>query len=91
MRIFKKVISYFFTIILISWAGIGVYDFLKCGNKDKSGNIQKPLIVINKKFHTYEDGSVTEYISLGYKYIEYNRISINAYEFAFFWSDIKEP
>lgn len=91
MKIFKKVVSYLFTIIFICWIGIGVYDFLKCGQKDKDGNVSKPLIVLDKKTHNYEDGSVTEYISLGYKYIEYNRVSISAYEFALFWSDIKEP
>lgn len=91
MKVFKKVVSVLFTLLIISWIGIGVYDFLKCGQKDDSGNVQKPLIVLSKKVHTYDDGSVTEYISLGYKYIEYNRSSLRAYEFGPFWVDIKEP
>jgi len=91
MKIFKKVISIIFTVLIISWLSIGVYDFLKCGQKNKNGDVQKPLIVLSEKVHNYDDGNVTEYISLGYKYIEYNRISLSAYEFAPFWGDIKEP
>jgi len=91
MKIFKKVISILFTVGLICWIGIAVYDFLRCGQKGENGNVQRPLIVFKKEVHTYDDGTVTEYMSLGYKYIEYNRSSLRAYEFGPFWVDIREP
>ena len=87
----KKVISILFSVAMVCWIGIAIYDFLRCGQKDENGNALKPLIVFNQKVYTYDDGSVTEYMSLGYKYIEYNRSSLRAYEFGPFWVDIREP
>ena len=58
--------------------------------KDKDGNIQKPLIVIKETTYNYDDGTATEYMSLGYKYVEYNRNSLRAYEFGPFWVKIRD-
>ncbi len=89
MKVFKKIISILFTIVLVAWIGLIIFDFIRCGHKDDNGVIQKPLIVIKETKYNYDDGFTTEYMSLGYKYIEYNRNSLRAYEFGPFWLKIR--
>lgn len=89
MKIFQKVASIILTVIIISWISLIVLDFIRCGQKDKNGNIKKPLIIVKTNTYNYDDGNATEYMSLGYKYIEYNRNSYVAYEFGPFWLKIK--
>lgn len=89
MKIFQKIISILFSIIIICWISLLVFDFIRCGQKDKNGSVKKPLIVVKKVVYSFDDGNATEYMSLGYKYIEYNRSSYVAYEFGPFWLKIK--
>ena len=49
---------------------------------DSSGNVY--YFVLNS------DGTVTEYTSLGYKYITYNRSSRKGYMFGGFWIKVEE-
>lgn len=89
LKVVKKIISILVTSLLVFWAVVFVFDFIRCGHNDKNGNIQKPLIIIKTNTYNYDDGSVTEYMSLGYKYIEYNRNSLRAYEFGPFWLKVR--
>ena len=90
LKVIKKIISILFTLVLIAYISLIVIDFLRCGQKDKDGNVQKPLIVIKETTYNYDDGTATEYMSLGYKYVEYNRNSLRAYEFGPFWVKIRD-
>lgn len=89
MKLFKKIVSVLFSIIVIGWISLIVFDFVRCGQKDENGEVQKPLIVVKKNVYNYDDGNATEYMSLGYKYVEYNRVSYISYEFGPFWLKIK--
>ena len=85
LKVFKKIISILFTLVLVAWVCLIVFDFIKCGQKDENGEFQKPLIVLKETKYDYDDGSATEYMSLGYKFIVYNRNSLRAYKFGPFW------
>lgn len=80
----KKFISTLITIILIAWVGLMAYDYYR------STKNEPPLIVLEEKTHEYSDGKVTEYVSLGYKYITYNRSSRKGYMFGGFWIKVEE-
>ncbi len=89
MKVVKKIVSILFTLILIAWIGLIVFDFIRCGQKSNDGQTQKPLIVIKETKYDFDDGTAIEYMSLGYKYIEYNRNSLKAYEFGPFWLKVR--
>ena len=80
----KKVISAIITIILIAWVGLLAYDYYRAKNN------QKPLVVLKTVTKDYEDGSVNEYTSFGYKYIEYKRTSRKGFMFGGFWIKAEE-
>ena len=89
MKVVIKIFSILVTFVLVLWVALAVFDFVRCGHKDENGNVQKPLIVIKTNTYNYDDGSATEYMSLGYKYVEYNRNSLRAYEFGPFWLKVR--
>ena len=80
----KKIISVLITIILIAWVGLMAYDYYRATKN------QEPLVVLSKDVKEYSDGKVTEYMSFGYKYIEYRRTSRKGYVFGGFWLKIEE-
>ena len=80
----KKFFSALITIILIAWVGLMGYDYYR------STKNEPPLIVLKEEKRDYSDGTVTEYMSLGYKYIVYNRASRKGFLFGGFWLTIDE-
>lgn len=69
--------------ILITFLSIYTIDIVRF-NKEK-----KPLITFKTKITNYSDGDVTEYYSLGYKFIKYNREWLNDYEKDFIFNGLK--
>lgn len=80
----RKFFSALITIILIAWVGLMAYDYYR------STKNEPPLIVLKEEKHNYSDGTSTEYLSLGYKYIVYNRKSGSGYMFGGFWIKLEE-
>ncbi len=81
----KKFISAVITIILIAWVGLLAYDYYRATKN------QPPLVVLKEETHEYSDGTVKEYTSFGYKYIEYNRSKAGrGYMFGGFWLKVEE-
>ncbi len=80
----KKFISALITIILIVWVGFIAYDYYRATNNEP------PVIILDEKKYDYSDGTATEYMSLGYKYIVYNRTSRKGYMFGGFWLKVEE-
>ena len=77
----RKVISSIITIILIAWVALMGYDYYRASKKDP----EPPLIILKEEKRDYSDGTVTEYTSLGYKYIVYRRTSRTGFMFGGFW------
>jgi len=80
----RKFISALITIILLAWVGLMGYDYYR------STKGQPPMVVLKEEKHNYSDGSVTEYTSFGYKYIEYKRTSRTGFMFGGFWMKVEE-
>ena len=80
----RKFFSALITIILFAWVGLMAYDYYR------STKNEPPVIVLDEKKYEYSDGTVTEYTSLGYKYITYNRASRKGYMFGGFWIKVEE-
>lgn len=80
----KRFISASIVILLVAWIVLLAYDYHRCTKSEK------PVIVLSSETHEYSDGTVTEYLSLGYKYIEYNRSSRKGFVFGGFWVKVEE-
>ncbi len=81
----KKFISAIITIVLIAWVGLLAYDYYRATKN------QPPLVVLKEEKIEYSDGSVVEYTSFGYKYIEINRKKMGkGYMFGGFWIKVEE-
>ena len=80
----KKFISALITIVLIAWVCLLGYDYYRATKN------QPPLVILKEELHKYSDGTVTEYTSFGYKYVEYNRTSSTGYMFGGFWLKVEE-
>lgn len=80
---FVVTINVILFIILFSWLGICMTDFIKTRNNEK------PMFCIKEKTKNYSDGSVYSCTGLGYKVFYYNRKSISGKEYCPFWSKDK--
>lgn len=80
----KKFFATLITIILFAWVALLAYDYYRATKNEP------PLIIVSEKTVDYNDGTVTEYNSLGYKYIVYKRSSRKGYVFGGFWVKIEE-
>ncbi len=79
----KRIIEICLLVLFIGYLVLFLIDY------NRSKNSEKPLIVINVREKEYDDGTVKEYISLGWIYREYRRETITDNEIAPFWSKIK--
>ena len=74
----KKKIEILLLIILFTWALIFLINYINYSNS-------KPLILAISKTHEYKEGTVKEYISLGYIYRVYNLTNLQREELVPFW------
>ena len=74
----KKIIELCILIFLILWGIIFIINYIRYSNSE-------PLIMAIHVSSEYEDGVVDEYISLGYIYRSYRRVSISREELVPFW------
>ena len=72
-------------VLVLTWSVFFLIDYIRYQNSNH------PLIVINKKTKTFDDGTVTEYYSLGYIYREYKRRAIGEIELVPIWKKMKNP
>lgn len=84
MKLFKRIISILFTIVLLAWIGVLAFDYYQTLNE------KEPTFCFSKKTYTYDDGSVTECVGALYKVIKYERTEITGYELVPIWKNRKE-
>lgn len=80
----KKKLIIILGIIVVLYGGLVFID-LKRINKH-----EKPLITLKIKEYQYADGKSYEYLSLGYKYVKYEREWLNDKEMLFITSAIRD-
>ena len=71
------IIASILTIIILSLVIIFVIDVFRFSDH------KKPLIVLKVKHFDLEDGTITQYRSLGYEFLDINRRDIKGFEFNF--------
>lgn len=74
----KKILGLLFTIIIVGWIVIIMYDAINSTN----GN---PKFCLSKQVNNYNDGTVEICHGLGYKVYIYNRTNHKGIEFGPFW------
>ena len=79
----KKIISLIFTILIVGWIAIIMYDAM---NSTKG----EPKFCISKETKNYEDGTVEVCNGLGYKVYIYAREKYHGIEFGPFWIQEKD-
>ncbi len=79
----SKIIILILIGLLISILSIYIIDIYRFNNN------QKPLITLGITIKDYNDGSVTEYNSIGYKFVEYDREWIKGYKKEFIYGKQK--
>ncbi len=77
---FKKVINILLWLVLFTWIGLTLYDFVQVKRQ------KDPLFCVKTTEKEYLDGKTNTCIGLGYKVIKYNRESIKALEFKPIWA-----
>lgn len=71
-----------FAVVALTW----VVDFFRVSDR------KDPMFCLNKKTHTFEDGTVEQCTGLGYKVYEYNRSSLDSgIQFGPFFIKMKQP
>ena len=80
----KKKLIIILGIILLLYIGLIIVDAKRINKNDK------PLLTLKTKEYNYADGKAYEYISLGYKYVKYEREWLNDKEMLFITSNLKD-
>lgn len=80
----RKIFDVVFWVCITILAAIWLTDFFRI----KSDN--DPMFCLSKKTHDFDDGTVEECKGLGYKVYEYNRKSLNGYQFGPFFAKMKK-
>ena len=80
----QKKIELIILAVIIIWALLFLINYIRYTNS-------KPPIPSIKIVSEYDDGKVTSYISLGYKYIVYDRVPIQKEELLPIWGSIENP
>lgn len=68
----KLFLEIFGLIIVLAWIALFFYDY------SRARHDKLPTFCIKEVTHSYDDGSVEECVSLGYKAYKYNRKSVRA-------------
>lgn len=79
-KLFRRIINIILWIVLFGWMVLVIIDYINVNN-----NKEAQFCWFNEKVTTYDDGTVTECMGIGYKIINYKRASFNAMEFGPFW------
>ena len=77
---FNKVMNVILWIVLIVWMAICLVDFFR------THQVKKPIFTFKHETTKYEDGSVDNYLGLGYRIYFYNRKCFNGVEYSPFWT-----
>lgn len=80
----EKKIELIVLLVLIAWGVLFLVNYLRY-------NDSKPPLLSLHITKKYDDGTVDEYISLGYVYRSYNRNSITREELVPFWIGLENP
>lgn len=80
----KKKLIIVIGIIVLLYIGLVVIDLKRVDTHEK------PLLTLKTKAYKYADGKAYEYISLGYKYVKYEREWLNDKEMLFITSDLQD-
>ncbi len=77
---FNKVMNVILWIVLIVWMIICLVDFFR------THQVKKPVFTFKHETVKYEDGTVDNYLGLGYRIYHYNRKCFNGVEYSPFWA-----
>ena len=80
----RKIFDIAFWVCIVILAAIWLTDFFRI-KSDK-----KPMFCLANKTHKFEDGTVEECKGLGYKVYNYNRESLEGFEFGSFFAKIRK-
>lgn len=80
----KKKIELGVLIFIALWLVLFAFNYVRY-------NDSKSLLFALHLTHKYDDGVTEEYVSLGYVYRKYQRVSISKEEFVPFWVPIENP
>lgn len=68
--LFKKIFDIVFWVVIIVLFAVWLTDFIQVKNENK------PVFCLKTVEHSYDDGTTSECIGLGYKVYTYNRDSL---------------
>ena len=77
---FNKVMNVILWIVLFVWMAICLVDFFR------TQQVKTPVFTFKHETTKYEDGTVDNYLGLGYRIFHYNRKCFNGVEYTPFWS-----
>lgn len=80
----KKMVELVVLIAMILWGILFIVNYLRYTDG------KNPILALHIE-RNYDDGVVNEYISFGYVYRAYNRVSVTREEFVPFWIGLENP